>query len=93
MQRTPRSGRLRALSDAALAVRLKQEPRLVYQLAPPQFELLIAVLLEDLGYRVEVTPATPDGGKDLLAYLETELATLLCLVEAKRYRRDHKVIQ
>ena len=79
------------IASAALAQRLKREPQSVYNLAPRQFELLIAELLEDLGYRVEITPATRDGGKDLLAYLEPELGTLLCLVEAKRYGREHKV--
>lgn len=53
--------------------------------------MLIAELLEDLGYRVEITPATRDGGKDLLAYLETKLGTYLCLVEAKRYGRHNTV--
>jgi HJR/Mrr/RecB family endonuclease len=79
------------VASAALADRLKREPQSVYDLAPRQFELLIAELLEDLGYRVELTRATRDGGKDLLAYLETDVGTLLCLIEAKKYRRDHKV--
>jgi RNA polymerase sigma factor (sigma-70 family) len=79
------------VASAALAERLKCEPQSVYDLAPRQFELLIGELLEDLGYRVEVTRATRDGGKDLLAYLETEIGTLLCLVQAKKYRRERKV--
>ena len=79
------------VASAALAERLKREPQSLYALAPRQFELLIAELLEDLGYRVEVTRASRDGGHDLLAYLETEIGTLLCLVETKKYRRDRKV--
>jgi len=79
------------VASAALAERLKREPQSLYDLAPRQFELLIAELLEDLGYRVEVTRASRDGGYDLLAYLETELGILLCLVQVKRYRRDRKV--
>ncbi|MFL6604463.1 MAG: restriction endonuclease [Steroidobacteraceae bacterium] len=79
------------IAGAALAERLKREPQSIHGLSPRQFELLVAELLEDLGYRVEITRATRDGGKDLLAYLVTELGTLLCLVEAKKYRRDRKV--
>jgi HJR/Mrr/RecB family endonuclease len=44
-----------------------------------------------MGWRVELTPATRDGGKDLLAYLDTDVGEILCLVEAKKHRRDRKV--
>jgi len=74
-----------------LAERLRREPRAVYQLEPREFVLIIAELLDDLGYRIECRPATRDGGQDLFAYLDTELGTLLHLVEVKRYRHDHKI--
>jgi restriction system protein len=51
----------------------------------------VAELLTDLGYDVELTPATRDGGKDILAYMTTPHGKLLCLVEAKKYRRDRPV--
>lgn len=44
-----------------------------------------------MGWEVELTQATRDGGKDILAYLNTDLGRLLCLVEAKHYRKDRKV--
>jgi len=44
-----------------------------------------------MGWRVELTPATRDGGKDILAYLDTDVGEILCLVEAKKYRRDRNV--
>jgi HJR/Mrr/RecB family endonuclease len=48
-------------------------------------------LLADLGYEVELTSATGDGGKDILAYMTTLHGRVLCLVEAKRYKREHRV--
>jgi len=44
-----------------------------------------------MGWDVELTKETRDGGKDILAYLNTELGRILCLVEAKRYRYDRKI--
>ena len=70
---------------------LKQQPKSVYDLEPRQFEELLAHLLNDMGWEVELTPASNDGGKDILAYLNTTVGKMLCLVEAKRYRADRKV--
>jgi restriction system protein len=70
---------------------LKRQPQSVFQLPPRQFEELIAELLSDLGYDVELTPATRDGGKGILAYMSTPHGRLLCLVEAKKYRQDRSV--
>jgi HJR/Mrr/RecB family endonuclease len=63
----------------------------IYTLTPRKFEELIADLLADLGCDVELTPATRDGGKDILAYMTTPHGKLLCLVEAKKHRRDRPV--
>ena len=75
----------------ALIDQLKRHPSSIHDLPPRKFEELIADLLSDLGWRVELTAATRDGGKDILAYLNTEVGELLCLVEAKKYRPDRKV--
>lgn len=74
-----------------LVERLRREPLSVYELSPRKFEELVAELLSDLGYEVELTPASRDGGKDILAYMPTPHGRILCLVEVKRYRQDHKV--
>jgi restriction system protein len=52
---------------------------------------LIAELVRDMGYYVSLTPATRDGGMDVLAYRESELGRTLWLIEAKRYHEEHKV--
>lgn len=74
-----------------LVERLRERPEAVYDLPPRKFEELIADLLADLGYEVELTPQSRDGGKDILAYMNTPAGRLLCLVEAKKYRRDRQV--
>ena len=61
------------------------------KLGSRQFEELIAELLKDMGWDVELTKATRDGGKDILAYINTDVGKFLCLVEAKRYRSDRKI--
>lgn len=74
-----------------MVAKLRKQPRSIYNLEPRQFEELLAHLLTDMGWEVELTKATGDGGKDILAYLDTEVGKMLCLVEAKRYREDRKV--
>lgn len=77
--------------NEALVERLRLHPQAIYDLPSRKFEELVAELLVDLGYEVELTPATRDGGKDILAYMTTPHGKLLCLVEAKRFRRDRTV--
>ena len=79
------------LANEAIIERLRHQPSSIYDLPPRKFEELIADLLSDLGYEVELTPTTRDGGKDILAYMTTPHGKLLCLVEAKRYRRDRPI--
>jgi restriction system protein len=79
------------LANETLVERLRRQPQSVYELPPRKFEELVAELLADLGYVVELTPASRDGGKDILAYMSTPHGRVLCLVEAKRYRQDRPV--
>lgn len=79
------------LANQSLAERLQHAPQSVFDLSPRQFEELVAELLQGLGCEVHITPATRDGGKDILAYMPTPLGRVLCLVEAKRYRQDRPV--
>jgi GTPase SAR1 family protein len=78
-------------AGAAMIAALKKQPDGILKLGSRQFEELVTELLRDMGWDVELTPATRDGGKDILAYLKTECGTFLCLVEAKRYRADRKI--
>jgi len=78
-------------TNEALVAELKKCPKAVYDLHPRKFEEVVAELLSDMGCEVHVTKQTRDGGKDILAYLNTSLGKILCLVEAKRHRPDRKV--
>jgi restriction system protein len=70
---------------------LKKQPVNLRSISPREFEELLADLLRDMGWDVELTKQTRDGGSDILAYLNTEVGRLLCLVEAKHYREDRKI--
>lgn len=70
---------------------LSKHPNLMYDLSPRKFELLIAEIFADMGYEVELTPQTKDGGRDILAVLNAPHGKILTLVECKRYRPDRKV--
>ncbi|HTF03986.1 MAG TPA: restriction endonuclease [Bacteroidia bacterium] len=70
---------------------LKKQPVNIRSITPREFEELLADLLRDMGWDVELTKQTRDGGSDILAYLNTEVGRLLCLVEAKHYREDRKI--
>ncbi len=70
---------------------LKKRPDDLYNLSPRQFEEVIADLLQDMDYEVTLTQQTRDGGKDILAAKKTELGDVLCLVDAKRYKKSHKI--
>lgn len=78
-------------ANEALVENLRRQPEDIYSLTPRKFEELLAELLADMGWDVELTQQTRDGGKDILAYLNTDLGRLLCLVEAKHYRKDRKI--
>lgn len=58
----------------------------ILNLTPREFELLIASLYKHLGYETEVTPATRDGGKDIIAKIKREDGNEIVYVECKLYK-------
>jgi restriction system protein len=74
-----------------LVAALQRDPELVYQMTPRQFEEITATLFERLGYDVELTPASKDGGKDLYIAKKDMLGSFLFYVECKRYAPDRPV--
>lgn len=74
-----------------LIAKLKKSPADLFKISPRQFEEVIADLLSGMGMEVELTPATRDGGKDILAYLNTPVGKLLTLVEAKQHNKNRPV--
>jgi len=64
----------------------------VYDLSPRRFEELVACILHDLGFDVELTRATRDGGVDIYAYIRNQVwGTMLMIVECKRWARTRRV--
>lgn len=93
----PHHGIINAIAPTIVTIndvlieKLKRRPTDLFKITPRQFEEVIADLLTDMGMEVELTPQTRDGGKDILAYMDTELGKLLCLVETKRHRETRPV--
>lgn len=69
----------------------KKYPQKLYDINPRKFEELIASILEDLGFTVELTKATRDGGRDIIANIRNEVTNFLAYVECKRYAPDNKI--
>lgn len=70
---------------------LKRHPEKLYEISPRKFEELVASILKDLGFDVELTQATRDGGRDIIAYVRNAVCSFLTHIECKRYSPDNKV--
>lgn len=80
------------MKEPDLIEALRANPQRLYDLSPREFEEIVAELLASFGWDVSLTPATRDGGHDILAVsrdalgLETAWA-----VECKRYHPKRPV--
>lgn len=79
------------VANEQILERLKERPDDIHQIGHRKFEELIAELLDDMDFDVELTQATRDGGRDVLAYWNSPVGRLLCLVEVKKHRPDRTV--
>jgi hypothetical protein len=70
---------------------LKKDPRLIFGITPRQFEELIAELFRSFGFNIELTQATRDGGRDIIAINEIQKIKTKYLIECKRYEPSHKI--
>jgi restriction system protein len=77
--------------DDQLMQLVYRDPELVYQLPSRKFEEISAELFQRLGYDVTLTPASKDGGKDLIVVSRSDLGTMMAFVECKLYARDKPV--
>jgi len=69
----------------------RKYPQKLYEINPRKFEELIASILEDLGFDVELTKATRDGGRDIIASIKNAVTSFLSYIECKRYSPDNKI--
>jgi restriction system protein len=70
---------------------LRVDPKVFWSLPPRKFEEIVAELLAGMGYDVELTPPSKDGGFDMYAAKKDKVGRFLFLVECKRYVPPHKV--
>jgi Restriction endonuclease len=57
----------------------KNHPQRMYELDPRRFEELVAAILQDLGYNVELTAQSADGGIDIIATQKTGIGEVLLM--------------
>lgn len=62
----------------------------IKSMSPRDFEVFVAGLFEKLGFSVNVTKATRDGGKDIIATKSDPIPYTL-IVECKHWGEQHKV--
>lgn len=75
---------IKSVSDELLS-RLAYFPEERFKLNPRLFEETVAELLSKMGYEIQLTPHSGDKGRDIIAYYNTPIASMLMLVECKRY--------
>jgi HJR/Mrr/RecB family endonuclease len=73
-----------AIDDEAIRF-LAKHPEYMHDLSPRRFEELIAAILKDLGYAVELTAEGADGGVDIFATQKSGIGESLLIVDCKRY--------
>lgn len=71
---------------------LSRKPDKVLDMSPREFEKLVASIFRANGFNVELTPASHDGGFDVLAVQRSNLVgETRFLIECKRYKKDKKI--
>jgi len=68
-----------------------RDREMIYQISPREFEELVAEVFSQQGYDVEITPATRDGGCDVIATRDINGIPYMILIECKKYSASHKV--
>lgn len=64
---------------------LSENPEAFYQLSGTEFEIVMAEIYSKLGYKVERTQSTRDGGKDIIIRKPEILGDFIYYVECKKY--------
>lgn len=80
----------RAVHDELLS-KIRKQPSMVYSLTPREFEEITATLFERLGYKVELTPQSKDGGRDLYVARNDEIGKFMYYVECKKYSPEYPI--
>jgi hypothetical protein len=70
---------------------LSRHPDLLQQLHWRTFEILLADIFRNQGFDIELGPGRGDGGIDIRLIRKDSVGELLTLVQAKRYKHEHKI--
>lgn len=70
---------------------LSENPEALYQLTAREFEEVMAEIYCKLGYKVELTKATRDGGKDIIIREPGILGDFIYYVECKKYAAERHI--
>ncbi len=79
------------LVNKSILDRICRQPQEIYKLSPRQFEILVAELFEERGYKVQLTKQTRDGGKDIIILDHREVGNLMIYAECKQNAPDRPV--
>lgn len=71
--------------------KIAQQPNLIFSIPPRKFEEIIAELFSKRGYAIELTKATRDGGRDIIAIFDHMHVRTKYIIECKRYASNNKV--
>lgn len=71
--------------------RVQADPSLLRQISSRRFEEFVAEVLDRLGYTVELTPPSKDGGFDIYAVRKEHLGRFLYLVECKQRAPGNRI--
>lgn len=71
--------------DNSLLRRAKENPKIVFNFSPYEFEEMVCELLNKQGYHVKLTKQTRDGGKDIIIVQKSILGEFCVYVECKKY--------
>ncbi len=68
-----------------------EHPQALHQLTSRKFEEVMAEIYHRLGYKIELTKAVKDGGKDIILRKPDILGDFIYYVECKKYASDNPV--
>lgn len=77
--------------DNSLLQRAKENPQIILDFSPREFERMVCELLDKQGYKVKLTKQTRDGGKDIIVVQKSVLGEFCIYVECKKYDASRPV--
>ena len=83
---------LKALNDRVAKI-ISEQPDQLNQLEWRDLERLVAGILEEFNFEVELTPGSKDGGKDIILICRNNDSRKSYIIEVKHWRSGHRVGQ